>query len=164
MRTRHIYIVDDLLQAARCVESARMLGVHDTQLSLIAGPETPLDAMPYGAARPVEADPDPADTVSAMGHAGLLFGMVGACLPALGVTIAGAALVSCAGVVLGSWSTTLLGQSVPRPQLRSLEHELDSGCVLLLVDEEREHLPCLDLHICAEGARQFDVEVHSVLI
>lgn len=163
MRKRHIFIADDLLQASRCVESVRLLGLHDSQLSLIAGPETPLDAMPYGTARPVEADPDPADTVTAMGHAGLLFGMVGACLPALGVTIAGAALVTCGAVVLGSWSTVLLGQSLPQPQVRSLQNEIESGCVLLLVDEEREHLTCLDLHLCAEGARQFDIEVHSVL-
>lgn len=161
MNRRHLYLADDLHQTARCVESARLLGLANEQISLVCGPDTPLDALPLGLDRPHLIDLSLSRDTASLGRVGVLFGLIGAHLPALNITVAGCALHCCVGVLLGSWSQVLLGSSVEARRRQNIEHEVTSGCVLLMLEEEARHLACLDHHLCAEGARQVEAEMPS---
>ncbi len=161
MNRRHLYLADDLYQAARCVESARLLGLANEQISLVCGPDTPLDALPLGKERPHLIDFSMGRHIASLGRVGLLFGLIGAHVPGLNITVAGCALPFCAGALLGSWSQVLLGSWVEARRRQNIENEVRGGCVLLMLEEDARSLACVDHHLCAEGARQVEAEIPS---
>ncbi|HET6397879.1 MAG TPA: hypothetical protein VFF91_13715, partial [Pseudoxanthomonas sp.] len=72
------------------------------------------------------------------GAVGLVAGLVAVAVPALGITLAGAGLLTAVGALVGSWSSALFGATVPDPVRRRFEDAIASGQILLVVDADDE--------------------------
>lgn len=95
---------------------------------------------------------------------GLLAGLVAVAFPPLGVTLAGAAIMTVGGALVGTWASALVGSSVPDPIRRKFETEIEAGKILLVIDaEEDTHLPDVEAAILSTGAVALPYETASAL-
>lgn len=165
MKIRHAFHVAGVAEAAGCVRELRRLGVDDGEISLIAGSRTLLEQLPDSLKDDSPTDFVPAAMRGAVGGggAGLLAGLVGAAIPPLGITVAGAAFLTLAGAAVGTWSSSLMGAAISNEVHRRFEERLGAGELLLVVDAEEERMPALDAAILAQGATKADYEATSAL-
>ena len=151
---RYIYAFDTPLAARGAVSVLRGHGVRDEAISLVARSSIELEEIPQ---RYLDASTDfiPALRRGAAigGGIGLCAGLVALAIPALGITLAGPALIAffAGGAVLGAWSSALVGSSVPDEVRRKFEDEIDAGRTLLVVDSNRDN-DLLIKETMAEGA------------
>src|SRR5690606_8489776 len=69
--------------------------------------------------------------------AGALAGLAAATFPPLGLTLAGALLGGgAAGALVGTWASAMVGASIPEPERRHYEAEIEAGRVLVVVDAD----------------------------
>lgn len=137
---RYIYAFDTPIAARGAVETLRGHGIRDEAISLVARSNIELEEIP---SRYLDASTDfiPALRRGAAvgGVIGLCAGLIALAIPALGVTMAGPALIAffAGGAVLGAWSSALVGSSVPDEVRRKFEDEIDAGHTLVVVDSNR---------------------------
>jgi len=155
MNHSQVFIANDLDHARRCLAALYGLGFDRHTVSLITGPEVPLDSLPDDAADASLTEFEGGATRGALGGgvSGLLVGLVAMAIPTMGFTLAGAALTAGAGVALGAFGGALAGSAEPAPFLDSLKNELDAGRVLVVVHAEGERLNAAGPPLRALGAR-----------
>jgi hypothetical protein len=145
MKLRHVYSAPDLATATRALQAARGAGIDNDDLSLIARGDIELEAIP-DERKDVKTDTLPAAARGALGGgaAGLLAGLVAIAVPPLGITLAGAGVMAIAGALVGSWSSALVGATVPDPVRRNFEEEIQAGRILVVVEGEAAQLDAAD--------------------
>lgn len=165
MKTRHVFIVPHLAAAQAAISAARGAGLPDDNLSLIARANIELDAIPdHRKDAATDFMPAALRGAAAGGGAGLLAGLLAIAFPPLGVTLAGAAMLTVGGTLVGTWVSALVGSSVPDPIRRTFESEIEAGKILLVVDAENDaHLPVIEAAIVATGAIASPYEIPSAL-
>ena len=138
---RRIFAFDSVAAARAAVDQLRSVGVSNENLSLIARSDIELERVPN------ELLDASSDFVPALGRGaalggatGLFAGIIAMAIPPLGIAIGGPALLAflAGGAVVGAWSASLAGATVPNDVRRKFEDEIQKGRVLLVVDSERE--------------------------
>jgi hypothetical protein len=164
MQTRHVFSVPDLATAREAISAARGTGLTTDNLSLIARADIELDSIPD---RHKDAATDfmPAALRGAAtgGAAGLLAGLAAIAFPPLGVTLAGAALLTVGGAAVGTWVSALVGSTVEDPVRRKFEEEIQAGKILVVVDAEDPQLPAAEAAILAVGGTALPYEGTTAL-
>jgi hypothetical protein len=164
MKTRHVFATTGVPAAHAAMGAAREHGIEDHDLSLIARSDIELENIP-DERKQVTMDFVPAalrGTVTG-GAAGLLAGLVALAIPPLGVTLAGAGAIGLLGAMVGTWSSALVGASIPDEVRRTFEREIEEGRILLVIDGEERLLPEAEAAILATGARALPYEATTVL-
>ncbi|WP_372016338.1 hypothetical protein [Pseudoxanthomonas sp. 10H] len=139
MKTRRIYATPNLAAAQAALAAARDTGIDLHSLSLIARSDIEMEAVP-DELREAHTDTVPAALRGAAGGGavGLVAGLIAVAVPPLGITLAGAGLMAAVGALVGSWSSALVGASIPDPVRRRFEETIEAGQILLVVDAEDE--------------------------
>src|SRR5689334_12376600 len=114
MKTRHVFATDGVPAAQQALAAARAHGIGDDDLSLIARHDIELERIP-DERKHVAMDFMPAALRGSVtgGAAGLVAGLVALAVPSMGVTLAGAGALALIGAVVGTWSSSLVGASIP---------------------------------------------------
>jgi hypothetical protein len=164
MKIRHVHAAADLPAARTAVQAALDTGIDRNDLSLIAKGEVEMEAVP-DALKESDTDFKPAALRGALGGGttGLVAGLVGMLVPPLGLTLAGAGALALAGAAVGTWSSALVGSSVPDSVRRTFEEHIEAGRVLVVVDAEDQAQQRADAAIQATGARILPYEQPSAL-
>ncbi len=164
MKTRHVYSTPDLATVAAAMAAARGAGIEDSNLLLVARSDIELESIP-DARKQADTDMMPAAARGAGygGAAGLLAGLVAVAVPAVGITLAGAAAVGFAGAMLGTWTSALMGSSLPDPIRVKFEDEIEAGSILLLVDGSEEELAHAQPAILRTGASSLPFESLTIM-
>ena len=125
------------LQPAVALDAARAAGLENDNLSLIARADIELDSIP-DELKDAATDFMPAALRGAAtgGGAGLVAGLAALAFPPLGVTLAGAALLTAGGAAVGTWVSSLVGSTVEDPVRRKFEGEIAAGRILVVIDAE----------------------------
>lgn len=164
MKTRHVFSTPNLATAGEALRAARGAGLTDDNLSLIARSDIELDSIPD---RHKDAATDfmPAALrgVATGGAAGLVAGLVAMAFPPLGVTLAGAALLTVGGAAVGTWVSALVGSTVEDPVRRKFEDEIAAGRILIVLDAEEAQLPAAEAALLRAGARPLPYEGTTAL-
>lgn len=159
MKIRHVFSTPNLATAEAAMAAARGAGVENDDLLLVARSDIEIQSIPD---ERKEADTDmlPAAVRGAGygGAAGLLAGLVAVAVPAVGLTLAGAAAVGLAGAMIGTWSSALMGASLPDPIRVKFEDEIQAGRILLLVDGSEDLQARAEPAIVATGATPLPFE------
>lgn len=164
MKTRHVFSTPDLAGAMAAMAAARTAGIDDNDLLLVARSDIELETIPDSRKQ--------ADTgmmqaaVHGAGYggaAGLLAGLVAVVIPPVGLTLAGAAAVGLAGAMIGTWSSALVGASLPDPVRVKFEDEIQSGRILVVVDGDKEILDAAEPSIVSTGATALPFEAASAV-
>lgn len=164
MKTRHVFVTTGIPAAHAAMGAARAHGIEDDDLSLIARHDIELEGIP-DERKQVTMDFVPAALRGTIGGgaAGLLAGLVALAIPPLGVTLAGAGAIALLGAMVGTWSSALVGASIPDEVRRTFEREIEEGRILLVIDGEERLLPEAEAAIVATGARPLPYEATTVL-
>ena len=154
MKTRRVFSTPDLVTARAAIQAAKEAGIHDQDISLVARSDIEVGHIPN---RRKEADSDfvPAAFRGALfgGIAGLVAGAIAVMLfPSVGISWAGAGLVSLAGVLMGAFASSLVGSSLPDPVRQKFDGEIKAGRILVLVDGAAELLPAVETAVSRTGA------------
>jgi hypothetical protein len=116
--------------------AARMAGVEDEGISLIARSDIEMEDIPSDR---LDASNDmvPAALRGAcMGGAmGLVGGIVAMAIPPVGITLAGVGIMTVLGAAVSSWSAALMGTTVENPVRRAFEDEIKAGRILVVIDD-----------------------------
>lgn len=122
---RSVFALDDLAALEDALAAARAAGVADEAISLVARHDIEL-----------ELDPMASDS-DAQGHVrGLLAGLSAVTVPTLGVSVAGAGLISLLGSNVAGWFRALAGDHATddvRARYRSL---VEDGKILLVIQSD----------------------------
>lgn len=139
MRYRHAFLADNLAVAERAVNVLRDLSVEGSDVALVARPDLEMAAIP-DELRNADSDFIPAAMRGAVGGGavGLVAGLVAMVIPALGITLAGAAAIAAVGATTGTWSASLMGSALPDPVRRKFDEHLEQGRIIVLVDAPEE--------------------------
>ncbi|PKV14642.1 hypothetical protein [Xanthomonas prunicola] len=162
MKQRHVYSTADLDSAQRVLQAARSAGIDNDALSLIARSDIELQDVP-DERKDAKTDflPAAARGAATGGAAGLVAGLVAIAVPPIGLTLAGAGVMALAGALVGSWSSALIGATVPDPVRRQFEDEIQSGRVLVILDAEQAALQDAAPAMVAAGATALPYEAAS---
>jgi hypothetical protein len=164
MKTRHVFSVPDLAAAQHALNVAREAGLTDENLSLIARADIELDSI-QDRHKDAATDFMPAALRGAAtgGAVGLVAGLVAIAFPPLGVTLAGAALLTVGGAAVGTWVSALLGSTVDDPVRRKFEGEIKAGRILVVLDAEDPQLPAAEAALLRLGATRLPYEGTTAL-
>lgn len=159
MKTRRVYSTSDVASAQHALQAARAAGVHNEDLSLIARSDIELEAIP-DERKEAKTDflPAVARGAAGGGAAGLLAGLIAIAVPPLGITLAGAGVMAIAGALVGSWSSALVGATVPDPVRRNFEEEIEAGRVLVVIEGEAPQLDAADAALRDAGTTALPYE------
>lgn len=164
MKTRRIYATPNLAAAHAALAAARDTGIDRDSLSLIARSDIEMDAVPDDL-REAHTDMVPAALRGAAGGGavGLVAGLVAVAVPPLGITLAGAGLMAAVGALVGSWSSALVGASVPDPVRRQFEETIEAGQILLVIDAEERPLQRAEAAVLQAGASPLPYEAATAV-
>ncbi len=164
MQVRHVFSVPDLAVARHALDAARAAGLDNDDLSLIARADIELDSIP-DELKDAATDFMPAALrgAAAGGGIGLVAGLAALAFPPLGITLAGAALVTAGGAAVGTWVSALIGSTVKDPVRRKFEDEIATGRILLVIDVEDERFPAVEVAMRDTGAIALPYESASAL-
>ncbi|WP_449428256.1 hypothetical protein [Rhodanobacter umsongensis] len=164
MKTRHVFSTPDLLAARTAMQAARDAGIDDRDISLVAREDIELQRIPDHLMQG-RNDFYPAAMRGGAcgGGTGLLLGLIAVVVPALGVTLAGAAAMTVAGAVFGCWIGELVGFEVPDAVSRKFKAEIASGRILVVIDASKEQLATATAAIAHTGATPLPFHAHAVL-
>ncbi len=153
MKNRRVYSTPDVASAQRALQAARGAGLANDDLALIARSDIELEQVP-DARKEARTDflPAAARGAAGGGAAGLLAGLAAIAVPPLGITLAGVGVMAVAGALVGTWSSALVGATVPDPVRRRFEDEIEAGRVLVVIDAEDTALALADPALQAAGA------------
>jgi hypothetical protein len=164
MKTRRVYATPNLAAAQAALAAARDTGIDAHSLSLIARSDIEMESVP-DELREAHTDTIPAALRGAAegGAVGLVAGLIAVAIPPLGITLAGAGLIAAIGALVGSWSSALVGASVPDPVRRRFEETIQAGQILLVIDAEKEALVRAEAAVVLAGATPLPYEASSAL-
>ncbi|GAB3509490.1 hypothetical protein [Pseudoxanthomonas daejeonensis] len=164
MKTRRIYATPNLAAAHAALAAARDTGIEPDSLSLIARSDIEMDAVP-DELREAHTDIVPAALRGAAGGGavGLVAGLVAVAVPPLGITLAGAGVMAAVGALVGSWSSALVGASVPDPVRRQFEETIETGQILLVIDAEDDALHRAEAAVLRAGASPLPYEAATAV-
>jgi len=164
VKTRHVFSTPNLATAKVAMQAARLAGVDEDGISLIARSDIELEATPEQH-REVGSDfyAGALRGVIGGGATGLLAGLVAVAIPPIGVTLAGAVALGVAGALVGGWSGALVGASVPDPVRRKFEAEIEAGRILVVLDGSREVLARAEPSVVLAGAKPLPFDTPKVL-
>jgi hypothetical protein len=164
MKHRHVFATSGVPAAHAAMDAARAHGIRDDDLSLVARHDIELESIP-DERKEVAMDFVPAALRGTVGGgaAGLLAGLVALAIPSMGVTLAGAGALAVVGAMVGTWSSALVGASIPDELHRKFEREIADGGVLVVVDGDRVLMPEAEAAIVATGARVLPYDATTVL-
>ena len=164
MTHRKVFGTDSIATAAKAVDIARAAGIADTGISVVARADIELDAIPDDL-KLADTDFVPA-ALRGAGYgaiAGTLAGLVAAVIPPLGLTVAGAMLGGgAAGLLVGTWASSMVGSSVPGPLHQHFEAQIEAGRIFVVLDGSEERLDAVEPHLAAIGATVVEVDGHVV--
>jgi len=164
MKTRHVFVTDSVAVATAAVAAARRAGIEKHDISLVASSEIEMESVPDDL-RNAGNDFIPAAVRGALsgGSLGLLGGLVGIAVPAVGLTVAGVAAVTLVGAAVGTWVTALVGSMVPDEVHRRFEAEIRAGRILIVIDETAAVMVAAEAALREAGAEQLPYEATSAL-
>jgi hypothetical protein len=165
MKTRHVFATSSVPAAHQAIAAARAHGIRDDDLSLIARHDIELEVIP-DERKEVAMDFIPAALRGTVGGgtAGLLAGLVAMAIPSMGVTLAGAGAIALLGAMVGTWSSALVGASIPDEVRRKFEAQIADGNILLVIDAEQALLPEAEAAIIATGAQPLPYEATTAAV
>lgn len=162
MKTKHVFLAQDVDVAASAVGALRDFGTADDDISLIARSDLEMKVIPekFHESR---SDFMPAAVKGAVGGGatGLVAGLVAVAIPPLGVTLAGAAAIAAVGAAAGTWSAALMGSALPDPVRQKFEDEVKAGRVLVVVDATEDEHQKIGKLMNDAGLRRLDFEEMS---
>lgn len=163
MKKRLVFSAQDMTTARTAMARARMAGVPDDGISLVARSDK--SEMIPDDRKIVEGDFYPAAAKGAAGGAvtGLVAGLVGVAIPPLGITVAGVLAMAVGASVLGAWSTALAGSAVEDPVSRKFEDEVKEGRILIVVDVGEDMLSQAARAVRDTGVVQLDFERPTII-
>ena len=164
MKTKHVYLANDLRIASAAIAAARGCGVEEPDIALIARSDLEMERIPENF-RNASTDFVPAMLKGAVGggSAGLLAGLVAVAIPALGVTLAGAAAIALVGAAAGTWSAGLMGSALPDPIRRKFEDEIAAGRILVVIDAAEADHPAVQAAMIQAGTTPLPFEESSAM-
>ncbi|MEO8957448.1 MAG: hypothetical protein ABI304_00770 [Rudaea sp.] len=165
MKVRTVFITEDLPSARRAIEAALRAGAKDEDLSLVARADIQMEDIPSNRLD-VATDFVPAALRGAGtgGAIGLVAGLVGMVIPPIGLTVAGAALLTMTGVSVGGWLSSLVGSSIADPVRRKFEAEIESGRILVILDADQDRSSMIGSAMTAAGAPKLPFEESSSMV
>ncbi len=165
MKKRYVFTLAGLEQAVPAVAEARLEGLGEEAIALVARRDIQLQQIPDDLkdSTPMDFVPAALRGAAGGGSIGLLAGLVASAVPSAGVTLAGAALIGVAGAAVGSWSSALIGAAVPNEVQRVFEERIARGEILLVLDAEEDLLAKLEPRLQRAGAQKVDYEAASSL-
>jgi hypothetical protein len=164
MKTRQVFSTPDLAAAKTAMEAARMAGVDDDDISLIARADIEMQDIPSDRIDLTNDMVPAALRGAAMGGGlGLVGGLVAIAIPPVGITLAGAGLMALVGAAVGSWSAALMGTTVENPVRRKFEDEIKAGRILVVVDDDNERADHVRDCLRHAGATPLDFHNASML-
>jgi len=155
MKTRHIDLMPNVAAAEHAIAALRARDTPDDDIALVARADIEMARIPDDY-RNASTDFKPAALRGALGGgtAGMLAGLIGVAVPAIGITIVGAAAVAAIGAAAGAWASALAGSALPDPIRRRFEQEIAEGRILLLVDCEDDACAGIDDALAPLGAQR----------
>ena len=153
MKHRRVFSTESIQKAQEAVAVARAAGALDDDISLVARSDIEMQLIP-DKRHDVGMDFAPAALRGALGGGsmGLLAGLVAMVIPAFGITLAGAALFTATGAMVGSWSGALVGSAIPSEVRRRFEDEIEAGRVLVVIDVVQENIAAIEAALQGIGA------------
>jgi len=141
MKHRRVFSVSDVPAAYKALAAARASGIDDAHVLLIARKDIELEELPSDRLDG-GTDTMPAAIRGAVGGGavGLLAGVIAVVVPAFGITIAGAGLLTAIGAMVGTWSAALMGAALPSEVRRRFEDEIERGRILVVLDADKDTL------------------------
>jgi hypothetical protein len=165
MKARRVFSTPNLPAAQRAIAAARGAGVADTDISLIARSDIEMDAIP---AERIDASNDfvPAALrgAGAGGAIGLVAGLVAIAIPPIGITVAGAGLITLVSAAVAGWSAALMGSATPSHVRRKFEQEIESGRILVVIDDDASNFAGVDAAVAHTGAELLPYNELSALV
>ncbi len=164
MKNKHVYLVETLAEAREAVGVARRAGFGDNDIAMIARHDIELEAIPESMLDSGSDFAPAAMKGAAMGGAtGLVAGLVAVAIPPIGMTLVGAAAIAAVGALAGTWTSAMVGSSLPDPVRRKFEAEIESGRILVVIDGEDEQLAAAEAGIVALGGARMPFDGISAL-
>ncbi|WP_115539445.1 hypothetical protein [Xanthomonas campestris] len=162
MKLRRVYSTPNVDSAQRVLQAARGAGLDNDALSLIARSDIEVEGVP-DERKDAKTDflPAAARGAATGGAAGLVAGLVAVAVPPIGLTVAGAGVMALAGALVGTWSSALVGATVPDPVRRQFEDEIEAGRVLVVIDAEEQELHNAETALVSAGATPLPYEAAS---
>ncbi|MEO6687523.1 MAG: hypothetical protein ABIS07_10680 [Dokdonella sp.] len=165
MKTRRVFSTPDLPAAQRAMDAARVAGIADDDISLVARSDIEMDKIPDDR---LDASSDFVGAAlrgaGAGGVMGVIGGLIAVAIPPIGITVAGAALIALASSAVAGWSGALAGSAVPSPVRRKFEQEIEAGRILVVIDGAASENAHVDAAVTATGAVQLPFEELSILV
>jgi hypothetical protein len=144
MTTRLYFLVPDENAAKKVTDAIRARDIHDENIHAIARHDKyPLDGDIPEAGLAERTDVANAARRGATigGTAGVFAGLAAATFAPLGLVAAGGAIagLGVAGAAAGTWTSTMIGVSVPNSDIQAFHDAIEEGQILMLadVDESR---------------------------
>lgn len=164
MKTRCVFSTSDLTAARIAMAAAQEAGIDDGDISLVAREDIEQERIPDHLMQG-RNDFYPAALRGGAcgGGTGLLLGLVAVAIPPLGVTFAGAAAITVAGAVFGSWIGELVGFDVPDVVSRKFKDEIAAGRILVVIDADKEQLAAAEPAVARTGAVLLPFHARTVL-
>lgn len=141
MTTRLYFLVPDETSAKRVTDAIRAKDIDDEHIHAVAR----RDKYPLDQDIPEAGLSETSDFANAAkrgatigGAAGIFAGLTAATIAPLGLVAAGGAIagLSIAGAAAGTWTSTMIGVSVPNSDLKAFHDAIDDGQILMLADVE----------------------------
>tara|TARA_R110000868_G_scaffold376621_1_gene641648 strand:- start:144 stop:671 length:528 start_codon:yes stop_codon:yes gene_type:complete len=139
MTIRLFFLAPDESSAQQVTEALRTQKVEDDDIHAVARHDKVLNTEGIPEASVLERS----DIIGAAkrgatigGTAGIFAGLTAVAITPLGLVAAGGAVLgsALAGATAGTWTSTMIGVSVPNTELRSFQEAIDEGQILMLVD------------------------------
>ncbi len=164
MKTRHVFSTPDLRCAHHVIAAARAGGVSNHDISLIARSDIEMEKIPDGRLdASTDVVPAAMRGMGVGGAVGLLAGIAAVAIPAIGITIAGAGLVTLLGAAMGGWSSALAGSAFPNEVRQRFESEIEDGNILVVVDMGHALAASVDEACKRAGAIRLPFERPSIM-
>ena len=84
-------------------------------------------------------------------------------IPPLGLTLAGAGAMVVAGAAMGCWTGALVGFDVDDAISRKFKEEIAAGCILVVLDGNKETLTLAKSFVERTGAIPLAFKAHTAL-
>ncbi|KRG68589.1 hypothetical protein [Pseudoxanthomonas dokdonensis] len=135
--SRRIFCAPDISTAEAALSAAIRAGIAPAHAALVAESHIETALVPDEQKQGTATDFGPAAVRGLVFGAvvGLLVGLVGMHLPAVGFTAIGVVLTTVGGALVGGWAASLAGSSVPNAVRRDYDGELAAGKLLLVIDD-----------------------------
>ena len=143
MTTRLYFLVPDEMAAKQVTDAIRAKNIDDENIHAVAN----RDKYPLYEDIPEAGLAETSDVTNAAkrgavigGTAGLFAGLTAATIAPLGLVAAGGAIagLSVAGAAAGTWTSSMIGVSVPNSDLKAFHDAIKDGQILMLADVDDE--------------------------